>query len=356
MSLLRFLFDLFASAYAKVRLVPLWEQSRINHINKDGTVISCPYCGSHESFQMAHWPIDSQFGLFDDDRERLRMIYCKNFPDLVPERVVSRLRQVALTSISGRSRVSYRRCKTCDLVFQNYPHNRSRVDYYYRNFYRAPWEWRHADTGSVVYGRDDEVWVSRQRLIGNYFLERTGLAAGSTILDVGCAEGHLCKFLESLSISAHGIDLSEPMINYARLILKLKHAICGDYDTTSYPAHTFDGIITHRVAEHVVGIKGFLGGLALHLKPGGYLLMQVPCVDAIATQEDSVRVLSGGHIYGFSEHFVRSTLASYGFDIVECKKTPCDLAKLDPGEQTPWRVSAWGDRRCGISVLAVKSR
>lgn len=336
------------------RIIKTWEKVAINEMNRQDTVMPCLHCGCKESQSVSRWIITDHFGLFDNNTQRLKKIYGMNLPEILPERLIAYYRNSILKCISGNSYVDYKRCVHCGLVFQNYPHSKESVSFYYKMLYRLPWQSAYKEDNIIIYGRDDQKWIAQQELIGEYFLTRTQLPNGAKVLDVGCAEGIVCKYLIERGINAYGIEPSQAMANYAKVVLNLKNVVCDDYHISNFPRSFFDGIITHHVIEHVFDIDRFFEALSVHLKSGGYLLLQAPCMDNLKTEADYQEILQGGHIYCFSEDFLRSILKNKGFEILEVKKTSCNLSELDRADLSPWGTSAWADDPCGISILAGK--
>lgn len=344
------------SFWIKPRVLRAWEQAKVNVLRKGNIVLPCPYCGSENSSHFSTWIIDNHFGLFDDNYARLNLIYCQDLPAWLPKGMVSRLARKSLDALSGKSPVDYRRCSECDLVYRNYPHTIEAANYYYRVLYRIPF----AGRDSKFYGRADNLpFVKRKEPTGEYFIKSTNLPPGSAILDIGCAEGLICNFLQKKGYVASGIELSTPMVNYAKEILHLERIAHGPYFPGAYPPSAFDGIMTHHVFEHIVDIHDFLNAASLHLKEGGYFLLQTPSIDLLKKEEQYVHVLRGDHNYGYSEQFLRRAFGDYGIEILECKKTPLDMSELDPIDlvtDADKPCSRWGDVAASISILGMKKR
>jgi 2-polyprenyl-3-methyl-5-hydroxy-6-metoxy-1,4-benzoquinol methylase len=226
---------------------------------------------------------------------------------------------------------------------------------YYREFYRLRSQKKHTEVDVEVFGRSDQRWVYQQELIGKYFLKATRLPTASRILDMGSAEGLVCKYLECRGMSAYGIEPARPMVNYAKHVLHLQNVICCSYSADVYPNGFFDGIVTHHVVEHMVDIRGLFAAMSKHLKQGGYLLLQTPCLDNLKSPAAYKRILFGDHVYCYSEKFLRNVFTQYGFEILECKKAPCDLSELDEAEVAPYGTTVWADDPGGISILAKKT-
>jgi cyclopropane fatty-acyl-phospholipid synthase-like methyltransferase len=361
MSAKRLLFDFLFLMFAQPRILRAWKHAYINRFNRQKINIKCPYCSYDKSEHVHRWTIDwtnepvDYFGLFDNDQDRLNMIYGKNLTRILPAKALSRYLEKSLKLLNGRSYVDYRRCPECDLVFQNFPHTPASKEFYYREFYRLRYQKKHPETDVEVYGRSDQTWMYQQELIAKYFLQATQLPSSSRILDIGCAEGHVCKYLEHRQMIAFGIEPSVPMVNYAKHVLHLQNVIGGNYSADVYPTEFFDGIITHHVVEHIVEIRPFFAAMSKHLKQDGYLLLQTPCIDNLKSPTDYKRTLFGDHVYCYSEKFLRNALKQYGFEILECKNAPCDLSELDKADMTPYGTTAWADDPGGISILAKKT-
>lgn len=355
MSIGKHLFHFLFSKFAQPRVLRTWEQADINRINRERIIIPCPYCGHSQSEFILRWTITNHFGLFDNDEHRLNVLYGRKIKYVLPRSALLAYRVKALDLLRGRSYVDYRRCLACGLIFQNFPHEPSAKKFYYRHLYRLAYALhkRHRNAGcdEGLFGRDNPDFAKRKESIAKYFLYKTRLEQGAKILDVGCAEGIVCRYFVRKGLVAYGIEPSEQMVNYAKRKLQLDNITCDALSPDTYAAEFFDGIVTHHVLEHVVDIRVFFVSISRCLKLRGYLLLQTPCSDA---PTDYSKILLGDHLYAFPERFLRELLVLYGFEILECKKTPDDLSKLDASEVTASGVSIWGDVPYGISILARK--
>jgi SAM-dependent methyltransferase len=146
------------------------------------------------------------------------------------------------------------------------------------------------------------------------------------------------------------------MVNYARRVLGLDNIMCEGYSVASFPESYFDGIVSHHVIEHTVRIRDFVLALSQHLKPGGLLLLQCPCIDSLTSAEEFSFIMSGGHVYAFSETFLTRLLTQYGFDILEVRRSPMDLTLLEPVDRGEWNTTAWADDPGSISLLCRKNK
>lgn len=339
------------------RLKALWAHARLNEINHNGIMLNCPYCGQKATNQVVHRAqLEADFiGLFDDDEKRLGKIYlldCKFLSAFASS--IKLARRMILENLAKYSWIDYLRCDSCGLVYQNYSHKESSLHYYYGTLYRALYEDVDSD-GEVIYGRSDSEFVGRKTVLMDYFFDIIRPGGDFKVLDIGCAEGISVKYLQEHGIDAHGIEPSRPMSDYARKVLGLQNVICGSYSKALFSEKSFDAILCHHVLEHVLDFDEFLNIICVHLKENGMLLLQVPCFDNLEIPSDYQHVLRGGHIYCFSEAFLLRLLEKKRFEIINVRKTPCDLSKLEvTSRAVGYKVSAWGDEPCGISILAKK--
>ncbi|WP_106640763.1 bifunctional 2-polyprenyl-6-hydroxyphenol methylase/3-demethylubiquinol 3-O-methyltransferase UbiG [Allosphingosinicella vermicomposti] len=105
---------------------------------------------------------------------------------------------------------------------------------------------------------------------------RTPLA-GKRAADVGCGAGLLAEPLRRLGADVTAVDAAPENIAAARLHAQ-GQGLEIDYRVGS--ADTLDGlydlVTSLEVIEHVADVRGFVGGLADHLAPGGLLILSTP--------------------------------------------------------------------------------
>jgi 2-polyprenyl-3-methyl-5-hydroxy-6-metoxy-1,4-benzoquinol methylase len=328
-------------------------RSALRGWTESGGRIPCPYCDSKDTKKFHVIDLDSDLSLFESDKNRLRLYYGEWLPDFIWDSC-GWLRTVYMENsaavLKHEQKIDYLKCGRCDLVFQNYPHKKERVNAHYSRYYRRG--------KGKLFGRansPDSHHPKWKALVAGHFLETARLTAGSKVLDVGCAEGCFCKALEERGISGYGIDPSEAMTAYAGRILELENIKCDGYGKNSYIPGYFDAIHCFHVFEHVPDIQSTLEAMSLHLRDGGVMALSVPCVDLVEKKEDLARILCSDHIYNFSEKWFNTNLSGYGFKIFSMLKTPFDIGEF--GDENPGRefgVSPWGDTPGGMYIFARK--
>ncbi len=96
---------------------------------------------------------------------------------------------------------------------------------------------------------DDTGEAGRYALIAGYIHRRQG---PSSVLDVGCGAGLLCRYLDHARVRYRGIDLSPTAIAQAAARFPSRRFEVGDIaDHRPPPDETFDAIVFNEVLPHV---------------------------------------------------------------------------------------------------------
>ncbi|MCL6524173.1 MAG: methyltransferase domain-containing protein [Thermoflavifilum sp.] len=100
----------------------------------------------------------------------------------------------------------------------------------------------------------------------------------SRVLDVGCGNGVISRYLGRLGFQVLGIDVSEKAIEQARKLNVWSHVQFEvmDAEKLSVEAHQFDAIICSEVLEHLHHPDILLKHLKKLLKDNGKLIVTVP--------------------------------------------------------------------------------
>lgn len=133
-----------------------------------------------------------------------------------------------------------------------------------------------------------------------------GELEGSTILDLGCGDGRVSIQYLSLSNRITLVDLSEKMLEKARLntpgTLSQNVAYLNtDFHKLTFDS-TFDVVLCIGVLAHVASVNETIASIARFLRPNGRCVLQLTDDQrAIAKIERFYRSLANnGHSYGYS--------------------------------------------------------
>jgi SAM-dependent methyltransferase len=111
----------------------------------------------------------------------------------------------------------------------------------------------------------------------------TGVRAGA-VLDVGCGTGARLTRLAKAGYEVRGMEIQPELVSYVRTRLGFE-ADAGTLETISYPADSFDMVTIFSVIEHFLDVKSALKKIYRFLKPGGWIVADIPLTDAWQSRE-----------------------------------------------------------------------
>ncbi len=138
-------------------------------------------------------------------------------------------------------------------------------------------------------------------------------------LEIGCATGELCQLLSQRGAKPVGLDLSAAAIEKATIRYGDLDFRQGDVSILSNDER-FDAIFGFEVIEHVTSPKDFIARLALHLNPGGFLILTTPnyeCGRRIGFERWSGFMTSFEHLYFFSPETLSRYMEDQNLSVVD---------------------------------------
>jgi len=163
--------------------------------------------------------------------------------------------------------------------------------------------------------------LSRKRQ-AKYILQ--WLPKNGSILDIGCSTGELLSQIGALgNFKLHGSEYSAAPAAIARS--RGFHVWQGDFETAEIPKSGMDTVVMNHVLEHVVDCVNTLKRIEEILKPGGYLIGEVPNIDSW-----DGRLFGkywGGthaprHIWHLSPNTLRKAIEKSGLEVVTIETNP----------------------------------
>lgn len=140
------------------------------------------------------------------------------------------------------------------------------------------------------------------------------------ILDIGCGEGSLLKYLESLGLDVYGIDIDSKSIDAAKKYNSLKNvynmSVEEFVDYALKNGLRFDIITFFDVIEHNPNLLAFLDSVKKLLNKGGIIVGTVPNRDrflAFLREFDSLD-FPPHHFHWFSKKSIQNMFIRLGFE------------------------------------------
>jgi len=178
--------------------------------------------------------------------------------------------------------------------------------------------------------RDEEVLESVRR--GNNYIKirrhklRLKLikkyAKSGKLYDIGVGWGHFLYTAKLMGFDASGVEISELMHHYATTDLKLD-VVHDNFFNLGLPSDNWDVATMWDVLEHINEPDKAIEKVWDILKPGGYLVLQVPQIDSKVARKQKGKwsMMSIEHINYFSKKSIKTLLEAKGFEVVKYKSS-----------------------------------
>ena len=115
-----------------------------------------------------------------------------------------------------------------------------------------------------------------------YRLARSLLGDRASVFDIGCGSGFFLAFLREKGWNVAGIDSAAEHVGYAQKDLGLTDVVAGQWPEYDTGGATYDLVSLIHVLEHLPDPVEGMRKAAELLKPGGYVLVETPNVNAFA--------------------------------------------------------------------------
>ena len=227
-------------------------------------------------------------------------------------------------NVRGSSSFKIVKCKDCGLVYLNPRPDNEEI----RNCY-PPWYHSRAQAKTVnlektwIWGIP---WEKAMKKKAEPILRYKKKGA---ILDIGCGDGSLLRYMKDLGWQAFGVDFNERSSRYAREVLGL-NVFSGRLEEIDYKANFFDVIILFHVLEHLPDPSETLKRVRSLLKKNGFLLIEVPNFGSFEARLFKSKwngISAPLHLY----HFTPKTLGNM---LKKCSLAPLELGFIP--EQTKY--------------------
>jgi SAM-dependent methyltransferase len=186
-------------------------------------------------------------------------------------------------------------CQECGLIFIHPMPSPADLDEYYKTV------WTTSEDAGIVYQIQAEERV-------RYITRHIRLPADAQILDVGSGHGLLYAALKEQGFDQIAFFATDPSPeNLERL---KKRGISGFPDIASIGDRQFDLVTICYVLEHVPDPLPFLSGIISHVKPGGYVFIDLP------ERDDTFKSLLEPHVAVYTEKSLLALADKTGLSVI----------------------------------------
>ncbi len=230
----------------------------------------------------------------------------KEFPDTIVSRNASR---------------TYRRCKTCGMVYMAYTLENDKK--YSKSYFFEDYKKQYGKT----YEEDFESIKASGLKRVDSIKKICGDVEGKSILDIGCAYGPFLSAAIDYKMNAYGTDISEDAVNSVSNKLKVP-ACCSAYPEINtveeFGVQQFDVVTMWYVIEHFKDLDKVLRKTSSIVKNGGVFAFSTPSGEGVSASSDK------DHFYEISptDHYsiwepskADKILRKYGFKVVKIVST-----------------------------------
>lgn len=142
-------------------------------------------------------------------------------------------------------------------------------------------------------------------------------------LDIGAASGEFVQAFQIKGWEAHGIEISETYVQFAKEKRGLTTIKCCSIANADFPENYFDYITFWHVIEHLTDPINVLRKIFFWLKPGGLLHMGMPnpttSIGNLLSFFSGCYSLGQDHTFGFPKNTLKEIMVTLGYEIIHHK-------------------------------------
>lgn len=213
--------------------------------------------------------------------------------------------------LSGKDRygigINYLLCKKCALIRAEKILDKESLRLFYKDNYRKLYKGIQVPTSGFV----EKDQHPRGQRLANLIEHQVGKGEINKVFELGCSAGGILEQFKKKGWLVSGCDWDLNFLSYGQAQgLDLYY---GDIDLEKTPLQSQDLIIMSHVMEHLVDPAEVVRDVSRYVRPGGYLLIEVP---GTFTIENPLQFFHISHLFNFYKDFLTIFFTEIGFDIV----------------------------------------
>jgi SAM-dependent methyltransferase len=245
-------------------------------------------------------------------------------------------------TLGNDGRFRYYKCPACGLV--NYDLSTGLDQGQYTNLVDP------MDDGHRWNQHNDRAWD---------FLKRRVPGPGR-LLDIGCGNGRLIYRAKRDGWQVKGLELSPEMAEFAAAKVGAE-VIARDFLDGDVPAgdrESFDVVSLRHVLEHLPWPMQAMTKIRELLKPGGYLLIEVPNVESLSRRWVRLLVNTGLYRRRFDDDLMAGHCCEYSRRSFTAllERSRCRLEHWETYSRRPWSNFFWNHVPIGTKARALARR
>ena len=225
------------------------------------------------------------------------------------------------------------RCARCRLVYSR--------DVINSNFDRQRYQASQASDANLAL-KIDPHYAALEQEKARYVVQRLdSMVKRGKLLDIGSSTGALLRAAKAAGWIAHGVEINPAAVAYCQQ--QGLDAICGEYPCLLPSGWTnYDAVLMLDVLEHLPDPLAFLARLAQDMRPGAWLVVQVPNFRSLLITMEGSRNnnICHGHWSYFEAETLTDMMQAAGFEMhfLETYISELDRVKAYPDAKI---AAAW---------------
>lgn len=203
-------------------------------------------------------------------------------------------------------------CRDCGLAWTDPRPSAGETREFYSEKYRRQYK-------STIQPKMKHVYRDVNRAITRFNRIQPLLAPGMSVLDVGAGGGFFPYVVKQNGFTVTGLEPNTGYARYAREEFQLD-ITTGFIQDNAFEENSFDIITLNHVLEHLEDPYAALSRLYSWLRPGGYLNVEVPNIEA--TYHAPRKKFHLAHLYSFNPDNLQLLGGKAGFTVSDLKIVP----------------------------------